>query len=272
MNTPKAAIYIRVSTEEQAVAGFSLPAQRSILTDYATQHGYEVFAVYADEGVSGRSTKNRFQLQQLLDDSKRGLFSTVLVWKISRFARSIRDLAMICETLMSHGVTFISYSESFDCSTAAGKLMLNVLGAISQWESDVISENVRMAMHERAMRGGRTCGEVLGYDVIPDAGMSVNKKEADVIRFVFDQFRRYKSYSEVSRALAKAGHVGKRGRPISPEGVYKILTCAVYAGYYKWGDARVKGDFDPILTVKQFNAAQAVISRMGGKRKGRPII
>lgn len=267
----KAAMYIRVSTAEQADEGYSLAAQRSVLTTYAANNGYEVYRVYADEGISGRSMRHREQLCMMLEDSKSRLFNAVLVWKVSRFARSIKDLSNMCDMLEKNDVHLISYSEAFDCSTAAGRLMLNMLGSISQWESDVISENVQLAMRERASRGERTCGEVLGYDIIKGGGMTINSKEAAIVRSIFEDFETGASYSEVSRRACARGYRGKRGKEIRPESVYKILTCSVYAGYYRFRDMVTKGDFEPMVSGQRFNSVQDLVSRAGTSRKGCPI-
>ena len=123
-------VYIRVSTARQAKEGFSLDAQKKTLCDYCKLHKYEVYKVYADEGISGKDISHRTAFRQLLSDSKQNLFDVVLVWKLTRFTRSLKDLITTCEFLEDNNISLMSYSESFDTSTPSGRMMRNLLGLL----------------------------------------------------------------------------------------------------------------------------------------------
>src|SRR3989338_11439506 len=118
----KISIYIRVSTEDQAKEGYSLEVQREYLESFAVREGYEIFKVYSDDGISAYSTR-RPALQALLADAKAKRFELVLVHKIDRFSRNLKDLLMLIDELSSYGVGFKSATEPFDTTTSAGKLM-----------------------------------------------------------------------------------------------------------------------------------------------------
>lgn len=116
------ALYIRVSTEDQAREGYSLGVQREYLEAFAKREGYEIFKVYCDDGISGYSDR-RPALQQLLKAAKSKKFELVLVYKIDRFSRNLKDLLTLVDEFSSCGVGFQSATEPFDATTSAGKLM-----------------------------------------------------------------------------------------------------------------------------------------------------
>ena len=122
MNKQNIAAYLRVSTEDQAREGYSLEVQREYLEAFAKREGHDVFKVYCDDGVSAYSTR-RPALRALLADAKAKRFELVLVHKIERFSRNLKDLLMLVDELSSYGVAFKSATESFDTTTSAGKLM-----------------------------------------------------------------------------------------------------------------------------------------------------
>src|SRR5690625_4856964 len=114
MNIMNAAIYARVSTEEQATDGYSVKAQREALSDYARKHNLNIINEYIDEGKSGKSISGRPQMTKLLKDAAQKKFDTVIIYKLDRLARKTRDSLEIAETLNNHGVQLISLSESIE--------------------------------------------------------------------------------------------------------------------------------------------------------------
>jgi len=148
-------IYIRVSTEDQAREGsqqiclckskrwdkYSLEVQREYLESFAKREGFEVFKVYCDDGISAYSTR-RPALQALLADAKAKRFKLVVVYKIDRFSRNLKDLLMLVDELSSYGVGFKSATEPFDTTTSAGKLMFQQLGSFAEFERNRLAERV----------------------------------------------------------------------------------------------------------------------------------
>ncbi|MFC2062243.1 recombinase family protein [Elusimicrobiota bacterium] len=134
-------LYIRVSTEDQAKEGYSLEVQREYLESFAEWEGYEIFKVYCDDGVSAFSTR-RPALQELLEDARERKFDLVLVYKIDRFSRNLKDLLNLVDELSSYGVGFKSATEPFDTTTSAGKLMFQQLGSFAEFERNRIAERV----------------------------------------------------------------------------------------------------------------------------------
>ena len=265
----RVAIYTRVSTIEQAAEGYSLDAQRKTLEDYCRERGYTVVNVYSDEGISAKDIHHRPQMQRLLSDSTANKFDMILVWKLTRFTRSLHDLCAVCDMLDKHNILFVSYSESFDCATPAGRMMRSILGVVAQWEREVIGENVKAALEERAYRGLRTCSYVLGYDTTPD-GLKINPKEAQRVRFIYGAYLQYQNIRNVSEICKSKGMTGKKGGQLKPESIHKILTRFIYCGYYSWRRTPILGNFEPIIDIDTYNKVQTIIAQRGlryGRRR-----
>lgn len=271
----RAAIYIRVSTVEQAQEGYSLPAQERTLRTYCDLKGYTVHHVYADEGKSAKDIKHRPQIQQLIKDGVQGKFDVVVIWSITRFSRRLIDLCNTCETLGNRGIYLESFSEPFDSRTAIGRMIRDILGVIAQWERETNSENVRLAMKERAMQGNRTISYMLGYDSIDGGGLKINRKEAKIVRYIFDAYEKHRSFTTVAHLCEKRGYVGKKGNVLSPQSITVILTRFAYCGYYGWHRQPIKGDFTPIISIEQYNRVQAIIDSIGqksGRKRIHPLV
>lgn len=145
----RAAIYVRVSTNEQNTA-----AQESELKKYAESRGWTVTKIYRDQGVSG-SKVNRPGLDELMADCKRQKANVVLVWKFDRFARSLRQLLDGLEEFKERGIDFVSSTEQIDTSTASGKCFFQIIGAIAEFERSLITERVRAGLAHARKQGKR---------------------------------------------------------------------------------------------------------------------
>ena len=182
-NKKQVAIYIRVSTLDQARDGYSLDAQEKTLRKWCEERKYNVYDLYADKGISGKDIEHRPDINRLLNDAKNGKFDLVLFWALSRFTRSVSDLYSTMEKFQKWNVSMISYTESFDTSTPMGRAMIGVVGVFAQLERELTSERVSAAMLERATQGKRTCSEILGYDLDGKDSFKINKKEAFLLLF-----------------------------------------------------------------------------------------
>ncbi len=146
----RVALYARVSSEQQ-----DTELQIRELTEFAASKGWEVYRVY-EEKITG-TTANRPQLKQMLVDMQTGKFSLVLVWKLDRFARSLKDLLSLLETLQDCRVDFISMKDHIDLTTPAGRLMAHLIGAFAEFEASLIRERVRAGL-ANAKKKGRKLG------------------------------------------------------------------------------------------------------------------
>ena len=257
------AIYVRVSTTEQAQEGYSLDAQERLLTDYCKAHGYEIYKIYRDEGISAKDVTHRPGMLALLSDASEGKFSMILVWKLTRFSRNLADLTSICEDLDKKEIALVSYSEAFDSHTPAGRMVRSMLGTVAQFEREVIAENVRMGMLERAEQGKRTCSFILGYDKEGKDSLSINDEESKRIKYIYNTYERRKSFVELEALCDKKGIRGKRGGHLTAWHIELILTRPIYAGWNLFRGELYKGNHPPIIPVKQFNKVQKLIKRQG---------
>jgi len=157
---PKAALYIRVSSDEQ-VFGFSIDAQRDALQEHCRQHNISIFKCYVEEGKSAKSIKGRPTLQQLLADAQQSHFQVVLVWKISRLARNLNDLLHILEHFNKYNVGFQSLTEDIQTDSTMGQLMVQVIGATAELERNQISDNVKLGIDERNRKGQWNSGNLV---------------------------------------------------------------------------------------------------------------
>lgn len=144
------AFYARVSSEQQ-----DTELQIRELTEFATNKSWEVYRIY-EEKITG-TTANRPQLKQMLADMQTGKFSLVLVWKLDRFARSLKDLLSLLEILQDCRVDFISMKDHIDLTTPAGRLMAHLIGAFAEFEASLIRERVRAGL-ANAKKKGRKLG------------------------------------------------------------------------------------------------------------------
>lgn len=264
----KVAIYTRVSTLDQAKVGYSLDAQENILRQYCILRDYEVYNLYTDAGISAKSADNRPALQQLLADADKNLFDIILVWKLTRFSRRLSDLATMCDSLDRKGIALVSYSEAFDCSTPAGKMIRNMLGTIAQFEREVISENVIAAMTERARQGKKTCSYVLGYDRLDKDNLVINEDEAEQVNFIFESYLRCKNFTAVANMCRERNYKGKMGKFPRPESIKRILTRPIYCGYNSFKGLLYKGNHTPIINLEIYNQIQDILISQG-KHTGR---
>lgn len=271
----RAAIYIRVSTARQATEGLSLAAQEKLLRDYCQQNGLEVAALYADEGISAKDTKHRPAFLRMMADAAQDNFDVIVIWKLSRFSRSCRDLLNCTQQLSKYGVGLKSYSEPIDTTSAVGIMTTTILAAMAQFERDIISDNVKMVADYRARANKRTCNCVLGYDLLGKDSLTQNSKEAEVVRCIFDTFLACESLTQTADVCAQKQYRGKRGAQLQPWHIERILICPVHAGYYSFCGEVFKGNFEPIVTVDTYNRVQSIIASYDvqhGRRRKRPLV
>ena len=147
----KAVGYVRVSTDEQAKEGVSLDMQEARIRAFCEAKDWQLLRLYRDEGVSGKNL-DRPSIQTLIHDLKSNGVDVVVILKLDRLTRSIRDLGNLIEDLFG-GVALASVAEGFDSSTAAGEMVMNLLGTVAQWERKVIGERTKDALDHKAARG-----------------------------------------------------------------------------------------------------------------------
>ena len=159
------AIYCRVSTEEQATEGFSIHAQKDKLTKYAESNDWDIVDYYVDDGISGKNLTDRKEVSRLIEDVKKGKINNVLIYKLDRLTRSVKDLIYLIELFDSHNCTFNSQTEKIDTSNAVGRMFVKIIGIFAEFERENLAERVTFGYEQKTKEGNYTnCNGVFGYD------------------------------------------------------------------------------------------------------------
>lgn len=214
--------YCRVSTDKQADEGVSLDAQRAQLSAYAALYGLEIVEMVVDAGESAKSLQ-RPGLAKALAMLASGTAEGLLVAKLDRLTRSVRDLGdLIAGPFAS--AALLSVAEQIDTRSAAGRLVLNVLASVSQWEREAIGERTSTAMQHMRSRNEYTGGRVpYGWTLQDGRLVAVESERAIVERVrVLVQVERL-SLGKAARTLASEGRFARNGRPFAPQQIANML-------------------------------------------------
>lgn len=260
-NRIKVAIYVRVSTQEQAKEGYSIQEQIDRLTKYCEAMGWEVYKVYTDPGFSGADT-NRPGLQAMLKDIRRGKVNKVVVYKLDRLSRSQKDtLELIEDEFLDHTVDFVSMSENFDTSTPFGRAIVGILAVFAQLEREQIKERMAMGKEARAKEGKWNGGQnsPLGYDYI-NGELVINPFEALQVKEMFELASQNVSSYRITELFNKKGYNTRYGTWESST-IRRSLRSKVYLGYTKYNDTWNKGTHDPIISQELFDEVQTILDK-----------
>ena len=285
------AIYCRVSTDEQAEFGYSIDEQKRLLEEWCKANDYIIYKCYSDRGISGKNIKDRPALKELLSDAKEGKFDMVISWKINRVSRKLEDVLKIVSLLEKNNITFKSYSEPFETDTPAGRMQFQMMALIGEFERGTIAQNVKMGMIAKAKSGNWCGGRVLGYDLVPNNSpeeekkgknkLEINEKEAEIVRFIFNEYSKGKGYKAITNQINKLGYKTKKGNNFSVGSIRDILTNPVYIGEIRynvrqnWSEKRrrninpnpirVKGKHEAIIDRELWDKVQLILESKKGK-------
>ena len=198
----RAALYARVSTEEQAMHGVSLDAQKERLLQYAKENNLTVVDLYVDEGISARKRYTRRpEFLRMLEDVKQRKIDVVLFIKLDRWFRNIADYYEVQAILDKFHVQWIATEEDYDTTTANGRLALNIKLAIAQDESDRTSERIKFVFKNMVKEGRVISGSTpIGYK-IENKHVVIDEDAAEIVKIAFDKYIDCRSVKETSRHL-----------------------------------------------------------------------
>lgn len=258
----RAAIYTRVSTEDQAKEGFSLDAQLEKLRSYCKARDWIIAGEYIDDGYSGRTTKRPAYMKMMQEMDK---WDALLVIKMDRIHRNSKNFMMMMEELKKHGKEFVSMTESLDTSTAMGRFVMDIIQRIAQLESEQIGERVYIGMEQKAKTNGGILGFNIpyGYDYI-DGKLVPNKEEAEIVKKIYSWYLEGKSLSEIVKMLNNSKIPTKKQGFWAKKTVSTMLKNPVYCGYLRWEDYINKSDHEKIIDESTFNKVQDLIAARGG--------
>lgn len=255
----RAALYIRVSTLEQAQEGYSIGAQKERLIAFCKAHDWTIADIYIDGGYTG-SNIDRPGMQKLISEIDK--IDIVLVYKLDRLSRSQKDtLYLIEEVFLPNNVDFVSLNESFDTSTPFGRAMIGILSVFAQLEREQIKERTFMGRIARAKQGLYHGGGLIpiGYDY-KNGKLVVNEYEAIQIKKIFEWYIEGMSAEKIAERLRNEGYKNKYKSwdIVSGASITKILCNDIYLGTIHFGDIVTENTHEPIITREQFEKAQEI--------------
>lgn len=222
----RAAGYCRVSTDHQADKGVSLELQESKVRAQAEVKDAALLEVIVDAGESAKSL-NRPGMERLLELVDRRAVDVVIVYKLDRLTRSVGDLAVLLERLERRGVSLVSVSESLDTESAAGRLVLNVMAAVAQWEREAIGERTREALAAKRERGERVGTVPYGYRLADDGRtLEPHPPEQKARQWVADLREGGRSLRQIAAELNRNGYRTRSGSEWRHQYVANILQAA----------------------------------------------
>jgi DNA invertase Pin-like site-specific DNA recombinase len=221
-------LYARVSSDEQATDGVSLLNQQAKLRAFADLHDLELVEMIVDAGVSAKNL-NRPGLQQALSLLRKGQADGLVVYKLDRLSRSVADWNHLIDGYFGDraGKQLMSVSDSIDTRTAAGRLVLNVLMSVAQWERETIAERTRDAMNYKRARGERLGQIPFGNDLGEDGKtLTRNPTESEAIAHARELRAGGMTLQAITDELNHLGMSTKRGGPWHLTSVVRLLKRA----------------------------------------------
>ncbi len=252
ISKPLAAIYIRVSTLEQATHGFSLDAQQDTLQNYANALGFNVFKIYRDEGKSAKNIQQRPEMVQLLKDAESKKFSTIFIYKLDRFSRSLKDLILTIDKLKEWGIDFVSLQDKIETTSASGKLMFHIISAFAEFERNIIGDRTKFGMERKAKEGGFITKAPKGYIIVNKKLISDKEKTKEVNQI-------YQNFLDSDISLTQLA----KKYNMTTSGIKKLLQNTTYLGKVKFAKVESEGDHDAIITDELFNKVKRKLKEKG---------
>ena len=285
----KVAAYCRVSTDSSDQAN-SFESQQRYFRQYIEHNpDWELFEVFADEGISGTNTKKRKEFNRMIDSAKNGDFNLIITKEISRFARNTLDSIFYTRELKKYGVGVIFMNDGINTLDGDAELRLAIMSSIAQEESRKTSERVKWGQ-KRQMEQGVVFGRsMLGYDV-KDGKMTINEEGAEIVRLIFHKFANEgKGTHVIARELAEAGIHPMRVKEWSNTVILRVIRNEKYCGdlvqkktytpdflshekKYNRGQEEfviIKDHHEPIVFRELFEKANRILDEKSLSQKGK---
>ena len=259
----KAALYIRVSTEEQAAEGFSIAAQREKLSAYCKIHDL-TGQFYIDDGYSGKSL-HRPAMQQMIQDIKQKLHEVVAVVKLDRLSRRQKDILYLIEDLLeAYSVNFVSVTENFDTTSPFGKAALGMMAVFAQLERETIVERSRTGKAQSFKEGHSQGGPPpygYSYNTQEKGILEVNHKTAYLVPKIYEMYLAGYGYASIANYLSSELKIpsagGKANWPATT--IKNILTNPVYTGKIRMNKVVIQAKHQPLIPEELWQQVQKEI-------------
>ncbi|HEY1077670.1 MAG TPA: recombinase family protein [Fontimonas sp.] len=268
----RCAIYTRKSADENDPQLSSLQVQRELCTAYVASQSLEGWHLlpeqYDDGGYSGGTLK-RPALQALLAQVRKRAIDTIVIYKIDRLSRSLRDFLSLVSLFEAHGVTFVSVTQSFNTATSIGKLLLNILLSFAQFERELTGERLRDWFAGARQRGLWMHGSrPIGYRV-EKGRLSVDETEALVVRYAHRRYTAIGSAKLLADEMNRKGFRNQYGRHLTKAVLTRLLRSRLYRGDLVHRGQPHPGQHEAIITEKTWRSTQAVMAESGRRRSSK---
>lgn len=231
----RVALYIRVSTEEQALHGYSLEAQEAALKQYAIEHDYKIVQIYHDEGFSARKpVMRRKVMQDLLSDVRAGKIDMILFTKLDRWFRSVGDYHQVQAVLDKHGVAWKTILEDYQTATADGRLKVNIMLSVAENEADRTSERIKFVFQNKLQNKEYFCGGALapyGYQAVMIDGKRRLIKDPETEEIVSAFWARMIKYRNTRRSARETNL--EYGCTRDHQTWTKLVRSKIYTGEFR---------------------------------------
>lgn len=205
--TKRVALYCRVSTEEQALHGFSLDAQKDALKSYAKDHNMYIAGIYVDEGISGKlPAAKRPAMMRMLDELSDNDIDQILFIKLDRWFRSVKEYYKVQEILDRNKVTWRAILEDYNTETSDGILKVNIMLSVAQNEAERTGERIKFVLDNKAQKKQVVGKQPYGYKIVEIDGYKrsvIDEETAPIVRDIFDTFERTGSSSLTLKHINK---------------------------------------------------------------------
>jgi DNA invertase Pin-like site-specific DNA recombinase len=218
--------YIRVSTADQADSGLSLNHQESKIRAYCEALDISLVDIVSDAGYSAKTLK-RPGMTEVVEQIKNKTVDAVIILKLDRLTRSVKDLGAMTALFEKTGVALVSVQDSINTSTAAGRLVLNVLGSVAQWESEAIGERTKAAMSVKKAAGQLVGAVPYGYNLDSDGStLTENAAEQRTLKLIRKLRNQGLSYNKIALYLNKKGIATKQGKTWAAQTISNLCKGA----------------------------------------------
>ena len=261
MNT--AVIYARYSSSNQREE--SILGQIRDCQQYAERNGITVIHEYTDSALTGKTDK-RPSFQQMIRDSEKHTFQTVLVWKLDRFARNRYDSAMYRNILKKNGVRLISVMENIS-ESPEGIILEGLMESLAEYYSANLAENVKRGLYDSALERKIISQPTFGYKRGDDGRYAIDELTAPIVRRVFEEYASGKPYMQIVEDLNADGIRTLRGNPFNRNSLRKLLRNEKYIGVYRYKDILDENGIPPIIDRDLFDRVQLELKRRSFTKK-----
>ena len=222
----RAVAYLRVSTDKQADHGVSLDAQRAKVTAYAALYDLDLVAVEVDAGASAKSLDGRPALARALTMLDTGAAEALIVVKLDRLTRNVADLGGLVERYFgARGAALLSVGEQIDTRTSAGRLVLNVLASVAQWEREAIGERTSAALQHKKANGERVGAVDFGFTLAADGvRLEADAGEQATIARARELHNAGLSLRKVATALEGEGLTARNGKAFAATQIARMVA------------------------------------------------